>query len=219
MSGSSARRIWGAASGSLVMDVAALCLAGAVAYAVLQQRGERPLKLQVEDWDTVTASELTIGPAGAKVTIVEFVDYQCPMCLVVDGLLSELQSEYPGMLRRVIRHFPLTRTHPRADSAAVLATCASAQGAFEPVHRVLFERRDLVERGAWDSLTTLAPIANVQQLRTCFQAADAFGKVADDVRLGRRFGVSSTPTLVVDREWMSGISPPRLRELLLSRVD
>ena len=77
------------------------------------------------------------GPAAAKVTLIEYGDYQCPPCRNSALAIERLLAEHPRDLRFVYRHFP-TRRHRNAVAAARAAEAAEAQGRFWEMHAVLF---------------------------------------------------------------------------------
>jgi protein-disulfide isomerase len=77
------------------------------------------------------------GPKGAKVTIVEFSDYQCPFCSQADALIEQVIAANPGV-DFVYKQFPLTSIHPNALPAAKAALAAGKQGKYWEMHKVLF---------------------------------------------------------------------------------
>lgn len=83
-----------------------------------------------------------IGPANAPVTLVEYGDYQCPYCAEARPVLEEVVERSGGKARLVFRHYPLDSVHPLARRAAEAAEAAGAQGAFWPMHELLYENQD-----------------------------------------------------------------------------
>ena len=82
-----------------------------------------------------------IGRADARLTIVEFSDFECPFCGRFNrDTFPQLKSEYidTGKVRYVFRNFPLERIHPRAMKSAEAGACAHLQGKFWPMHDRLF---------------------------------------------------------------------------------
>lgn len=82
-----------------------------------------------------------LGKKDAKVTIVEFSDFQCPFCKqFFSETLPQLKKEYidTGKVKLFYRQFPLTSIHPNAQIAAEAAECANEQGKFWEYHDILF---------------------------------------------------------------------------------
>src|ERR1700675_1618547 len=87
----------------------------------------------------VTAEDHVQGPPDARVTLLQYGDYQCPYTRMSRHSIHALQHEYPDSLRFVFRHFPLEEIHPDARAAATAAEAAEAQGQFWAMHEHLFE--------------------------------------------------------------------------------
>ena len=85
-----------------------------------------------------TADSPSKGPNDAKVTIVEFSDYQCPFCSQAEPLLDQVMAAYPKDVKRVYKQFPLTSIHPNAMPASKAAVAAGKQGKFWEMHAKLF---------------------------------------------------------------------------------
>src|SRR4051812_38823448 len=79
------------------------------------------LTLPVSDRDHIQ------GPANAKVTLVEYGDYQCPYCLQAYPIMLDIQQYMGDRMRLVFRNFPRTALHPDAQDAAEAAEAAGAQ--------------------------------------------------------------------------------------------
>src|SRR5579871_4401521 len=81
------------------------------------------------------------GPADARVTLVEYGDYECPHCGRAYPIVKEVQRRLGAALRFVFRNFPLIQSHPHAEHAAEAAEGAAALGQFWPMHDTLFEHQ------------------------------------------------------------------------------
>ncbi len=81
------------------------------------------------------------GPSTAKVTLVEYGDFECPSCGQAHAALKIMLAHFGPQLRFVFRHFPLREVHPRAELAAETAEAAGAQGKFWQMHDKLFEHQ------------------------------------------------------------------------------
>lgn len=136
-----------AAIGVLAAGVLATAL-GALAFrlaAVLL--GERSADLPRELATDVDPERDHIrGPADARVTLVEYLDFECPFCARATGVAKELRLHFGDDLRHVVRHLPLPDVHPHAALAAVAAEAAARQGRFWEMHDLLFTRQDRLGR-------------------------------------------------------------------------
>ena len=74
---------------------------------------------------TISDTDHVLGKANAKVTIVEFSDFQCPFCSRHHPTMQRIISEYPDDVRWVYKHFPLESIHPRARPAAEASECVA----------------------------------------------------------------------------------------------
>lgn len=148
------------------------------------------------------ADSPSIGPADAKVTVVEFSDFECPHCREMYSILKIVEPEFP-QVRFMYKNFPLTEIHPWAMTAAIAARCVfqSSPAAFWKVHNQLFDNQDIITAdNAWDEVTDFATSAGVSAdaLHTCMAAPEAKGKVEADLAEGKALGVESTPTLFIN---------------------
>jgi protein-disulfide isomerase len=139
----------------------------------------------------------TIGPETARVTLVEYGDYECPYCgraqLVVTQLLGVLEDD----LQFAFRHFPLTQVHPHAMDAAIAAEAAGAQGRFWEMHGLLFANQD---RLAPRDLLMLARTIDLdlEQFAEDLTQRTYEPKVRRDFLSGVRSGVNGTPTFFIN---------------------
>ncbi len=85
----------------------------------------------------VTENDWILGPVDAKVTLLEYSDFQCPYCAMVAPVLEQVQKEYPNDVRVVFRHFPLP-SHDKARLGAQATEAAGAQGKFWEMNRAIF---------------------------------------------------------------------------------
>src|SRR5215471_16784128 len=89
----------------------------------------------------VTHLDHILGPETAKVTVVEYGDFECPNCGQAYPAVKILRKYFGERMRFVFRHFPLREIHPHAELAAEAAEAAGAQGKFWSMHDLLFENQ------------------------------------------------------------------------------
>ncbi len=105
----------------------------------LELAGETPQNEQYVRYDIPTEGYPSNGPDDAPITIVEFSDFQCPFCSrFFNETYQPLLDAYPGQIRFIYRHLPLTSIHPNAFPAAEASMCANEQDSFWQYHDALF---------------------------------------------------------------------------------
>lgn len=149
------------------------------------------LKTPVGPDDHVSGSE------NAKITLVEYGDFECPYCGRAYPIVKEVQKHFGDRLRFVFRNFPLRELHPHAEEAAETAEFASANEKFWPMHDLLFENQKRFNTKTFLALAGelgLAPesLENALRDRTFRQ------RVHHDFSTGVRSGVNGTPTFYVN---------------------
>lgn len=80
-----------------------------------------------------------LGNPNAKVSIVQYGDYECTICARTFPIIKELVSEFEGSVSYTFRHFPLSYIHPHAALAAVAAEVAAKYGKFWEMHELLMK--------------------------------------------------------------------------------
>ncbi|HJL41591.1 MAG TPA: thioredoxin domain-containing protein [Myxococcales bacterium LLY-WYZ-16_1] len=136
------------------------------------------------------------GPKDAKVTVVEFSDFQCPYCSRAVPAVERLVKEFPEDVKVYFLHFPLS-FHEQAMPAAMAAECAHRQGEFWPMHDKLFENQRALgddKYAAWAEEIGLDKDA----FASCMDDAAVKKRVQRDMAMGRQAGVSGTPTFYVN---------------------
>jgi len=148
------------------------------------------------------------GPASARVTIVEFSDFECPHCREIHKVLESVQQHYP-QIRVVFKDFPLTELHPWAETAAIGARCAFQQkpDAFWKVYDQIFDNQDVISTAnVWDELVTFAGQAGLDTdaFKSCLSSPEPKQAVEANHADGVALNVSSTPTLFVNGRLLLG---------------
>ena len=136
------------------------------------------------------------GGANAKVTVVEFTDFECPSCGATQPVLEEVAKEFGDKVKLVVRNFPLAQ-HAHAFKAAEASEAAREQGKYWEYVAILFANQKALE------VARLKEYASRLGLdRTKFDAALDSGrfssKVKKDLADGERIGVDSTPSVFIN---------------------
>ena len=82
-----------------------------------------------------------LGSEHARVTLLEYGDFECPSCKVAAQTPKLLLERFPNRIRFIFRHFPLEEAHPHALMAAEASEAAGAQGKFWQMHDLLFQNQ------------------------------------------------------------------------------
>ena len=143
-----------------------------------------------------------MGPADAKVTIVQFAEYQCPYCGKAGESVDKVMETYGDDVRMVFRDFPLS-FHPRAVPAAVAANCAGEQGQYWEMHNRLMSNQRALEDA---DLTAHAEALKLDLAKwnTCREDPAQAAEVMKDFEDGQEVGVSGTPTFFINGIMISG---------------
>ena len=137
------------------------------------------------------------GPPSARVTLVEFGDYQCPYCGAAYPVVKRLQGSFDGELRFIFRNFPLTEAHPFAMIAAEAAEAAALQGKFWEMHDLLFENQ--AQLGP-DAITGWARELglDLEKFGTAIRQGEVSRRIKEDRRSGITSGVNGTPCFFIN---------------------
>lgn len=157
----------------------------------MNERGKFELAAPVE------AIDHALGAAHARVTLVEYGDFQCPNCKQAAPAVKLLLERFPAEVRLVWRHFPLEEVHPHALDAALAAEAAAAQGKFWGMHDLLFQNQSHLKR---KQLRAYAERLELDMLRYDAEMDEQYylQRVREQIDGGARSGVRSTPTFYVN---------------------
>lgn len=161
-------------------------------------RPQPPQEDYTKRYDIPLAHSVIRGKEDAPVTIVEFVDFQCPFCARFHSMVNQVLEAYPNDVNYVLKHFPLS-FHPQARPAAKAVMAAGEQGKFyEMAEKILEDNSnlspELFERFAKDLGL------DVERFRKDITEKDAQWEqiIQDDMTLGGNVEVRGTPTFYLD---------------------
>jgi protein-disulfide isomerase len=153
----------------------------------------------------VAATGPVKGPANAPVTIVEFLDFQCPFSSGMSPTLQEVEKKYGNKVRVVCRQYPLA-SHQDAQKAAEASLCAHDQGKFWEMHDAMFA--DQRKLGVDQLKAKAASLGlNTDKFNKCIDSAEKNGIIQADLKEGAAAGVSGTPAIFVNGRFFSGVVP------------
>jgi protein-disulfide isomerase len=178
--------------------LALIAIAGVVVIATTMQRNRTVAMTGTLD------GYQTKGSANAPVTVVEYADFQCPGCAYFATQLEPgITRDYvdTGKIRFVYHEFPLN-IHPNAIPAAEAGRCAADQGAFWPMHNLLFAKQDEWAEQPQPNALFAAYAEQLKLDRNAFTQCLASGKHRAEVLAARQQAeaaqIPSTPSFVIN---------------------
>ncbi|MGH7803978.1 MAG: DsbA family protein [Candidatus Binatia bacterium] len=147
------------------------------------------------------------GDKKAKVTIVEFSDFQCPFCARSTSFVKELNEAFPKDVKIVYKHLPLTQIHPNAMPAAKAAVAAQNQDKFWEMHDELFVNYNKLTP---DNIKASAEKIglDMKKFEADMSSSDTEKKIQADMKLAAESGVTGTPTFFMDGKRMQSREVP-----------
>jgi protein-disulfide isomerase len=154
--------------------------------------------------EVLGANTVKYGSKNAKISLVEFSDFQCPACKAYSSVVEQIKEKYPDKVIIVYRHFPLQQ-HQYARLAAVAAEAAGQQGKFWEMAHYLFENQELFSNELiMNSYSKLG--LDKESFEKATHDKKIIEKINDDQSAGLRFGVQGTPTFFLNGRKLSLLS-------------
>lgn len=144
------------------------------------------------------------GNADAKVTILEYGDFQCPYCQQYNTTINQVVETNKDKVKFQFRNFPLMSMHKNAFAAARAAEAASLQNKFWEMHDALYESTN------WQIWTNASSPTNffeqyakqiglnVEQFKTDFSSTKVNDTINADLNEAKRLDITGTPTFYVN---------------------
>lgn len=150
-----------------------------------------------------------LGDAKAPVTLVEYSDFECPVCRSLHDELRALLPRYP-QVRVVFKDFPLEQIHPWARTAALAGHCAYEQDprAFWKMYDLIYDNQEVISaENAWNKMLEFAGTAgaNADTLKSCMASPAAGAAVDASKANGQLLEVGSTPTIFINGRRVVGV--------------
>lgn len=186
------------------------------ANAAAPAQGQAPQQPAVPDPEQVK-KDLKMGHLpvqgndNAKVTIVEFSDFECPFCgRFYTDTYPQLKKDYidTGKVKLYYRHYPLP-FHPKAVPLALASECANDQGAFWKMHDMIFENNATVATMTDDQIKQWGADLGLDtaSFNSCYDGKTHQKEVDEDNTAGAAVGVSGTPTFYINGKQLVGAQP------------
>jgi len=149
------------------------------------------LKFPVGKKDFISGSE------KAKITLVEYGDYQCPYCGQAYPIVKKIQEKLGADLRFVFRNFPLAEMHPHAMNSAESAISAGEQGKFWQMHDSLYEHQNALDDKHLVQYAEELGL-DTSKFKNDLQNHTHSSRIEEDFLSGVRSGVNGTPTFFIN---------------------
>jgi protein-disulfide isomerase len=172
--------------------------------------------------DNISKLDLTkapvLGDPKATITIVEFADFECPVCRSLHDALHGMLPNYP-QVKLIFKDFPIDQIHPWARTASLAGRCTYQQdpAAFWKFYDYIYDKQDLVSAAnVYDKVLDFAAQANLNQdaFKACLAAPQTTAQVDASVANGNLLEVRSTPTLFINGRRIVGADPHGIQQYI-----
>src|SRR5580700_5605554 len=170
-----------------------------------------------------TKDSPSLGPANALVTLVEFSDFECPVCRSLHDALRGLLPNYP-QVRVIFKDYPLEQIHPWARTAALAGRCAyqQAPAAFWKMYDLIYDSQDVISaENAWSKMTDFAGQSglNADAFKACMASPEAGAAVDASRANGVLLEVGSTPTMFINGRRIVGADAHTLEQYIKYELE
>ena len=150
-----------------------------------------------------------LGDPKAGVTLVEYSDFECPVCRNLHDVLRGMLPNYP-QVRVIFKDFPIEQLHPWARTAALAARCAYQQDpkAFWKMYDFIYDGQDLISaESAWSKMNDFAEQSGLDAgaFKSCLGSPEAAAAVEASRANGQELEVTSTPTIFINGRRIVGV--------------
>ncbi len=190
------------------------------------------VKPEADNTATFTGDAAQIQPddhvrnnTQAKVTLIEYGDFQCPSCGAFYPVLKQLEQQFGDQVNFVFRHYPIISIHPNAFAAARAAEAASSQGKFFEMHDLLYENQQAWGQSAASAQGVFEGYAqqlglDMEKFKQDYASAAVADRINRDISSGKQFDITGTPTFILNGEKIENPKDATaFAELLQKAVD
>ena len=183
--------------------------------------GEKAYKIDDKNFYVpVGPNDASLGPEDAKVTVVEFADFQCGYCKKLFYSLTPLKKKFADEVRFVFKHFPMNKKcndtikndrHRYACDASVAAECARRQGRFWEMHDLLFKNQHKLKPKDLQYYAEQVGL-DMAQYGQCLRDPSAVQRIKDDVAMAADIEITGTPRTYINGRYFRGALPQQTLE-------
>lgn len=173
-----------------------------------QQGGNEPQQVGEPD----ISNRPVLGDEDAPVTIVEYSDFECPFCQrFFQDTYPQLKEQYidTGKAKLVYKDFPLPNIHPMAEPAAIAGKCVyrlSDSETFFEYHDTIFNNQGGLSEASLEQWATDLGVSQ-SEYQSCIENPEVKEQVDADFNEGSEFGISGTPSFVIEGQLLVGAQP------------
>jgi protein-disulfide isomerase len=158
------------------------------------------------------------GDPKAPITIVEFGDFECPVCRNFHDAVRGMLPNYP-QVKLIFKDFPIDQIHPWARTAALAGRCAYQQEpkAFWKMYDLIYDNQELISAAnAYEKMVDFAGRENLNtdNFKACLSSPQAVAEVEASLNNGKLLEVRSTPTVFVNGRRLAGADPHALQQYI-----
>jgi len=167
----------------------------------------------------------SLGDPKAAVTLVEYSDFECPVCRNLhDVLRDNILPKYSGKVRVVFKDFPIEQLHPWARTAAIAGRCVYQQNptAFWKMYDFIYDNQEIISAAnAWTKMLDYAGQSGLQAetFKACMASPEAGEAVNASRANGQLLDVNSTPTVFVNGRRIVGADAHILEQYINYELD
>ena len=158
------------------------------------------------------------GNPNATITLVEYSDFQCPVCRILHDGLRGLLPKYP-QVKVIFKDYPIEAIHPWARTGALAGRCAYMQqpSAFWKMYDLIYDNQELMSAtNAYDKVVDFAGQAGLNQaiFKSCLSSPEAAQAIDASLANGNLVEVHSTPTVFINGRRVVGADPHTIQQFL-----
>ncbi len=196
---------------NVAVGVCALVLAGLAVRREIKPATPEPPRPDtaryIVDWQSLRSDNTRIGPPGAAVELIEFIDFECPYCAQFASRLTTLMQKYPQDISLTLKHLPISG-HRFARSAATAFECARGVGRMEQMYSALLAGQDSLGLKSLNVFAAESGVQDIGMFEECLRVEPE--QVATDAAVAAKLGVSATPSIIVNG-WLLSRPPTNMQ--------
>lgn len=168
--------------------------------------------------DTQSINDHAMGTAEAKITLIQYADFQCPFSADAFPVIKETVTAFSSKINFIYRHFPLVHLHPSAMLLAQFAEAAGIQGYFWETHEFLFSHQASMSKEELERYLGIIEV-DQDQFYEDLRSQNVIDKVERDLYAGKESSVLKTPSFVLNgqlyqNEWHQSGLKDQIKALL-----